>query len=76
VDTTLPKPGAPLTVVMTVDGSEVARMTTKRSVPAAFSASETFDVGLDFGSPVSPSYEERRPFEFDGTIDSLTVDWK
>jgi arylsulfatase len=76
IDTTVPKPGGPLTVAMSVDGSEVARMTTKRSVPAAFTASETFDVGVDLGSPVSPSYEKRRPFEFDGTIDSVKVELK
>ena len=76
VDTSLPKPGAPLTVVMTVDGDEVAKMTTRLSVPAAFSASETFDVGVDLGSPVSPAYEERRPFEFDGKIRKVQVDLK
>jgi arylsulfatase len=74
VDTTLPKPGAALTVAMTVDGAEVAKMTTKRSVPAAFSASETFDVGVDLGSPVSRNYEERRPFEFDGSIRQVRVE--
>ncbi len=76
VDTSLPKPGAALTVTMSVDGQEVANMTTTRSVPAAFSASETFDVGIDLGSPVSPTYEERRPFEFDGKIGSVKVQHK
>ena len=76
VDTSLTKPGAPLTVEMTVDGAQVAKMTTERSVPAAFSASETFDVGVDLGSPVSPSYEERRPFEFDGKIGVVKVELK
>ncbi|MEO1614654.1 MAG: arylsulfatase [Planctomycetota bacterium] len=74
VDTSLPKPGAPLTVVMTVDGDEAAKMTTRLSVPAAFSASETFDVGVDLGSPVSRVYEERRPFKFDGTIRTVKVE--
>ncbi len=76
VDTSLPKPGGPLTVVMSVDGQQVAAMTTKRSVPAAFSASETFDVGVDLGSPVSRVYDERRPFKFDGTISRVQVDLK
>ena len=52
VDTSLAKPGALLTVAMNVDGAEVARMTTKLSVPAPFSARETFDVGADLGSHV------------------------
>ncbi len=76
IDTSLSKPGAPLTVTMIVDGKQVAEMTTERSVPAAFTASETFDVGVDLGSPVSPSYTERRPFEFDGTIEKVTVELK
>ena len=58
---------------MTVDGDEVAMMTTKRSVPAAFTASETFDVGVDLGSPVSRNYEERKPFAFDGAINKVKV---
>ncbi len=76
IDTSLPKPGAALTVAISVDGDEVAKMTTRRSVPAAFTASETFDVGVDLGSPVSRSYEERRPFEFDGTINVVKVELK
>ncbi len=36
------------------------------ALPAAFTASETFDVGTDLGSPVSLDYYARRPFEFNG----------
>ena len=71
-----PKPGAPAEVVLTVDGTEVARTTVKRTVPAAFTASETFDVGIDLGSPVSLAYFDRRPFPFDGEIGSVTVHMK
>ena len=56
-----------------MDGQEVARTTVKRTVPAAFSASETFDVGVDLGSTVSLDYFERRPFRFDGKIHILDV---
>ena len=66
VDTTIAKPGAPAEVVLTVDGTEVARTTVERTVPAAFTASETFDVGVDLGSPVSLDYFDRRPFAFTG----------
>lgn len=76
VDTTLTKPGAPAEIVITVDGNEIARMTTKRTLPLAFTASETFDVGVDLGSPVSRDYAERRPFEFDGEIDKVMVKLK
>ena len=76
VDTSIAKPGAPAEVVLTVDGSEVARTTVARTVPAAFTASETFDVGTDLGSPVSLDYFDRRPFAFDGKIDSVRVELK
>ena len=73
MDTRIAKPGAPAEVILSVDGSEVARTTVVRTVPAAFTASETFDVGVDLGSPVSVYYAERRPFAFAGTIDSVQV---
>jgi arylsulfatase len=74
VDTKIAKPGAPANVVLTVDGTEVARTTVKRTVPAAFTASETFDVGVDLGSPVSLDYFDRAPFAFNGKIDKVTVE--
>ena len=78
VDTTLkaPKPGAPADIVLSVDGKEVARTAVKMTVPAAFTASETFDVGVDLGSPVSRDYFERRPFEFNGKINKVAVHLK
>ena len=76
VDTTIAKPGAPAEVVLSVDGREAARTTVARTVPAAFTASETFDVGADLGSPVSLDYFDRRPFAFDGTIASVKVSLK
>ena len=45
VDETIARPGAPADVILKVDGQEVARATVKRTVPGAFTASETFDVG-------------------------------
>ena len=78
VDTDLTdnRPLSPATVVLRVDGAEVARTTVKRTVPAAFTASETLDVGLDLGSPVSLVYFDRRPFRFSGRIDKVEVDLK
>ena len=70
------KPGAPADIVLTVDGKEVARTTARMTVPAAFTASESFDVGTDLGSTVSRDYYERRPFKFDGKIKKVTVDLK
>jgi hypothetical protein len=76
VETTIAKPGGPAEVVLKVDGAEVGRGTVKRTVPAAFTASESFDVGVDLGSPVSVGYYDRRPFRFDGTIDKVEVKLK
>jgi arylsulfatase len=78
VDTTLkaPKPGAPADIVLSVDGKEVARTSTKMTVPALFTASETLDFGVDLGSLVSRDYAERRPFKFDGKIGTVKVDLK
>lgn len=70
------KPMSPATVTITVDGKEVAKTRVGRTVPAAFSASESFDVGVDLGSTVSLVYDERRPFAFSGTIDTVNVSLK
>jgi len=70
------QPLSPADVVLKVDGQEVGRTTVKRTVPAAFSASETFDVGVDLGSPVSIDYFDRAPFKFDGKISAVNVQLK
>jgi arylsulfatase len=74
VNTTIAKPGAPATIVINVDGKQVATGEVKRTVPAAFTASETFDVGTDLGSPVSLRYHKKAPFKFNGKIKSVKVD--
>jgi len=67
------KPLSPAEVVLKVDGKEVASTTVKRTVPAAFTASETFDVGVDLGSPVSLDYFDRAPYPFTGKISRVEV---
>jgi arylsulfatase len=76
VTESIPRPGAPAAVVLKVDGKEVAGVTVKRTVPGAFTASETFDVGADLGSPVSLDYYDRAPFRFTGKIDKVVVELK
>lgn len=73
IDTSISKPGGKADVVITMDGAEMASTTVDRTVPAAFTATESFDVGVDLGSPVSPAYANRRPFAFDGSIETVTV---
>ncbi len=76
VITTIAGPGKPGTATMLVDGVEVGKVELKRTVPAAFTASESFDVGADLGSTVSVDYMNHRPFEFNGTISRMTVELK
>jgi arylsulfatase len=73
VATTIPGPGQPGEVVVSVDGTESFRVALPRTVPAAFTASETFDVGRDMGSPVSVAYSDRHPFAFSGDIREIKV---
>jgi arylsulfatase len=68
------RPGGPATVTLAVDGKEVGSVQLMGTVPAAFTASETFDVGVDLGSVVSLKYMDRAPFKFNGIIRSAKVD--
>jgi arylsulfatase len=74
VDTSIAKPAGPADVVIAVDGKGVSRILVNRTVAGAFSASETLDIGVDLGSPVSLDYFDRRPFPFNGRIGAVNVD--
>ena len=78
VDTQLsaPRPGSPAKISLSVDGKPVADLSTNMTVPALFTASESFDVGTDLGSPVARDYFEKAPFAFDGTIERVEVKLK
>jgi len=73
VTTSISGPGKPGTVTVAVDGKESFRVELQRTVPTAFTASESLDVGADLGSTVSPAWYDRRPFEFGGTIERMKV---
>jgi len=64
---------APATVTLTVNGKQVGQGRIERSVPAAHTASETFDVGVDLGSPVALDYYDRAPFRFNGKIEKIDI---
>jgi hypothetical protein len=66
-------PGAPAAFVMRVDGVDVASATIAFTPPLCFTASETFDVGVCLGSPVSMDFRERAPFRFDGAIGDVHI---
>ena len=60
-------------VIIRVDGKEMARGRVPRTTGYAMSGNDSFDVGRDSYSPVSPAYYERAPFKFTGRIDRLDV---
>jgi len=60
---------------LTVDGNRVATKSLEHTTPIMFPEDETFDVGLDTGTPVSlVEYHYDCPFKFNGTIDKLTFE--
>ena len=64
--------GAGGTAVLVLDGDEVAHGRIERTVPLVFSMSgETFDVGVDTGSPVGPY---PHGFAFSDTIHTVTLE--
>ena len=73
IATSIDGPGKAGTATLSVDGKEVGSAELKQTVPAAFTATESFDVGIDLGSTVSLDYFDRRPFEFEGQIEAVRV---
>lgn len=61
------------TGVMSVDGQEVARLALPHTTPFTFAWDETFDVGMDTGTPVDDK-DYQVPFVFSGKIEKITVD--
>jgi arylsulfatase len=68
---TPPERAAPAELRFWINGEEVSSGTVERTIPAAFAASETFDVGKDTNSPVADDYFDRAPFEFNGRLERL-----
>ena len=64
---------APADVTISVNGKEVANGTVPLTISLAFTATETFDVGRDLGSPVSLDYYDRATFKFNGKINTVHV---
>jgi arylsulfatase len=59
-----------------VDAKKVAEGHIERTAGVRFSADETFDIGMDLGTPVIEDYADKMPFRFTGTIDKVVVDLK
>jgi arylsulfatase len=61
------------TVSLYVDGEKAGEGRVEGTVPMAFSADETFDVGSDFASPVSEDYTSEGS-RFNATIEWVQID--
>ena len=67
-------PGKGGTGTLTVNGTTVGKGRIDKTVPVYFSTDDTFDVGEDWGTPMSDKYET--PFTFTGRIKKVTVQAK
>jgi len=59
-------------IVLYVNDKRVGEGRVDKTVPGRFSADETFDIGMDTGSPVSTDYKS--PNAFTGKIKQVTFD--
>jgi hypothetical protein len=64
-------PGKGGTGTLSVNEKTVAEGRLEKTVPIHFSTDDTFDVGEDWGTPVSSTYTP--PFTFTGTLKKVTV---
>jgi arylsulfatase len=68
---TPPGRGVPAELTFWINGEEAATGTVRSTVPAGFTVTETFDVGMDLNSPVADAYYDKAPFEFGGDLKLL-----
>ena len=61
--------------VLLVDGKEVARQQMEHTLPFTLQWDETFDVGMDTGTPVDDK-DYQVPFRFTGKLNKVTVNLK
>ncbi|MGB7160623.1 MAG: sulfatase-like hydrolase/transferase [Tepidisphaeraceae bacterium] len=59
---------------LSINGKEVGEGRIEKTVPTMFSTDDTFDVGEDWGTPVSPDY--KLPAKFTGALRNVTVEVK
>lgn len=65
------RPGGGAKVTLLADGRPIGEGRVERTVPVRFSMAETFDVGLDSGTPVSPRYAS--PAVFTGKLKEVCL---
>jgi arylsulfatase A-like enzyme len=62
------------TGTLSVDGKQVAQGKIDRTIPIRFSLDETFDVGMDTGTPVVEDYLNKMPFKFTGVLKKVVIE--
>jgi len=67
------KPLAPSLITLKVNDKVVGEVMAETTVPALFTGSESFDVGMDLGSAVALEYHKRVPFKFNGKIEKINI---
>jgi arylsulfatase A-like enzyme len=67
------RPGGPLNITMTVNGTDYGSGTVPVSAPLAFSANDCLDIGVCYGGSVSLDYYDKAPFPFNGDINKVNV---
>ena len=67
------KRNGPMNLEIRVNGKVMGQGRVPRTTGYAMSGNDTFDVGRDSYSPVSPLYYDRAPFTFNGTIQKLRI---
>jgi len=58
---------------LSIDGKKVAEGRIEQTQPVRFSLDESFDVGMDTGSPVIDEYDAKMPFKFTGTLNKVEI---
>ena len=59
---------------LTVDGKTVGESRIEKTNPLGkFTLDESFDVGMDTGSPVIDEYDAKMPFKFTGTLRKVEI---
>ena len=56
-----------------MNGKKVAEAAIDKTTPGGFSLNESFDVGVDNGTPVSNNYKAKDHFPFTGQIDKVVI---
>jgi arylsulfatase len=62
------------TGTLSVDGKQVAQGKIERTILVRFSLDETFDVGMDTGTPVVEDYVNKMPFKFTGDLKKVVIE--